>query len=162
MSLIEKVGPDTIARFNRAAPRRFAEAEYLAEGGHFLAAIYFYGYCIEIIVGAAYFRVLRFGVLETIDPSRLRNVLASARLLSDFGEKSHPIDGLARLLVQDKKDLSPPAYDAETEKRILVESSTLREFWTPKLRYRAIEATAREARTVRESAEWFLDHHAKL
>jgi len=162
MTLIKRLGPDTISRLERAAPRRFSEAEWLHEGKYSLAAIYFYGYTIEIVLGAAYFRVLGSGRTEPISINRLGRVLHAARLLSRFEDKSHPVDGLSRLLVQDKQALSPPAYSKKMERAILDHADSLLATWGPKLRYRAIDVMPDEVTSVRKAAEWFVKNSTAL
>jgi HEPN domain-containing protein len=162
MSLIKKIGPDTISRLERAASRRLTEAEWLAEGKHYLAAIYLAGYAAEMVIGAAYFRVLGYGSTEPINDKQLGRVLQVARLLSHAEDKSHPLDGLARLLVQDKGALSPPAYDKKMERTIVDRASLICEHWGPKLRYRAIDATPDQVSAVLRAARWFLDHFLKI
>jgi hypothetical protein len=55
-----KLGQDTIAKLERAAETRFAEAEWLAAGKYHLGSIYLFGYVAEIVLGTAYFRILRY------------------------------------------------------------------------------------------------------
>jgi hypothetical protein len=60
MAIIGKIGLDSVSRLQRAAERRCAEADWLAEGRHHLAALYFYGYVAEIVLGTAYFKMLGY------------------------------------------------------------------------------------------------------
>jgi hypothetical protein len=162
MSLILKIGPDTRSRLGRAAFRRFLEADCLIEAKHHLTAIYLFGYVAEMVIGAAYCKNLRYGVNDPIDPSRLNTMLKAARQLSKAVDKSHPIDGLARLLVNDKGALAPPAYDKKLGLRIIDRADLIGRHWSPKLRYRAIDASWEVVSEVREAAEWFLKNSERL
>jgi hypothetical protein len=166
MSLIKKIGPDTISSLERAALRRFTEGDWLAEGGHYLAAIYLYGYVSEMVMGIAYFRHQGYGPVAPIHPNTRDRVLKTAKQYVDAEDKmhrSHPIGGWAQLLVEIRRQVWPRAHDEKRMERMIVDRAALIcEHWTPQLRYHAIYATLDQATTVREAVEWFLKNAAKL
>ena len=162
MSILDKVGHDTISRLGRAASQRFAEAECLREEKHFLSALYFYGYVAEIVIGAAYFRSKGYKAKDEISRESLRRALCLARPLSEMSDKSHPFDGLARLLIEEKATLYLPAYPAVTVSQLQTKVANLSANWSPKLRYRAIHLKEDQILTIRDDAQWFLKNFSKL
>ena len=90
-----------------------------------------------------------------------QSLLMAARVLSKFEDKSHPIDGLAFLLIEDKKILSPPSFAKKIEQSLRNHVGIISQDWGPRLRYRAIQATAAEANRVLESVRWILEHCPK-
>lgn len=158
MALNDHIGPDTISRLRRAASRRFEEADDLAKNGHGLMAVYLYGYCVEMLVGAALVRLLKYGMTRPIEPDLRNALLGRARPLSEAEDKSHPIDGLIKLLIQEKSFHSPPAYNARFEKRLRDRASFIVENWSPRFRYRAIEVPRETVEEFRRIASWFLEH----
>jgi hypothetical protein len=162
MSIIGKIGPDTLPRLARAAERRCAEADWLDEQGHHLAALYFYGYVAEIVLGGAYFKMKGYNAKDEITPEELRNAIARAKSPSLMLDKSHPVDGWAPLLIEERSILYPPAYEKRLERRLRDCSLIMRENWTPKLRYRAIEIGADQVIPVRKSAHWLLENSPRL
>jgi hypothetical protein len=162
MSILERVGPDTISRLQSAAKRRCAEADWLVGGKHYLAALYFYGYVAEIILGSAYFRMIGYNGNDPILPVPLKKALDLARSRSTMKDKAHPVDGLALLLIEEKANLYGPAYEKRTERSLRESALILRENWGPKLRYRAIELKEDHIELIRKSAHWFLENSQKL
>ena len=116
MSIIGKIGPDTVSRLERAAERRCAEADWLAEGKHHLAALYFYGYVAEIVLGLAYFRMIGYNAKDPILRDALDKALKLTRSRSLMSDKAHPVDGWALLLIEEKAQLYPPAYEGRMER----------------------------------------------
>ena len=142
--------------------RRFDEAERLREDKHFLSALYFYGSVAEIVIRAAYFRAKGWTPTEPISPESLKEALKLARPLSKMTDRSHPFDGLARLLIEEKASLYPPAYPAVTASHLRTKVANLSANWSPKLRYRAIELEEDQILTLRDDAHWFLKNFSKL
>ncbi len=160
--MIRTIGDDSISRLERAAERRCAEADCLAEGTHHLAALYFYGYVTEIVLGTAYFRMLGYHAKDPISPKDLKRALLLAASRSYMSDKSHPVDGWASLLIEERARLYPPPYEKKLERRLKDCSLLIRDNWSPKLRYRAIDIGADQVMPVRESARWLLENSRKL
>ena len=162
MSILKKLGPDSISRLVNAASSRHEEASYLFEGGRYLASIYLAGYAAEMTIGAAYFRIVReYGSNRRIEPNDFQKILKAARVLSTLEDKSHPIDGLAELLIEEKRALNPPAIDDKIEQSLRKRVEIVARDWGPKLRYRAIQATSEEADRVLRAVRWIIDHCPK-
>ncbi len=162
MSIIGKIGPDTVSRLERAAEKRFAEADWLAEGKHHLAAIYLYGYVAEIVLGSTYFKMKGYNATDPIPREVLDKTLKLARLRSSMSDKAHPVDGWALLLIEEKAQLYGPAYERRMERLLRERSSLISENWSPKLRYRAIEVGADQVKPVRDSAHWLLKEFERI
>lgn len=162
MSILSQLGHDTISRLERAAARRFIEADWLVEGKHHLAAIYFFGYAVEIALGTAYFRMKGYGVLDEVLPLDLKKALSAARSKSLMADKSHPIDGWAELLIEEKGALFPPAFEGKIERAIRNKTIELGDNWGPKLRYRALDVPEEQVKAAREAADWFLKKFPRL
>jgi hypothetical protein len=107
MSIIGKIGPDTVSRLERAAERRCAEADWLFEGKHHLAALYFYGYVAEIVLGLTYFTMIGYNAKEPILRDALNKTLKLTRSRSLMSDKAHPVDGWALLLIEERAQLYP-------------------------------------------------------
>ncbi len=162
MSILSRLGHDTISRLEKAAARRFIEAEWLVEGKHHLTAIYFFGYAVEITVGTAYFRMKGYGLLDPLLPVDRNKALIAAKGRSLMTDKSHPIDGWAELLIEEKGALFPPAFERKIERAIRNKTVELRDNWGPKLRYRSMDATEEQVKAAREAADWFLKKFPKF
>jgi hypothetical protein len=134
MSIIGKIGPDTISRLTRAAERRCVEADWLATGRHYQAALYFYGYAAEIVLGTAYFRMKGYTATQPISPQDLDRTLKLARVRSLMPDKTHPLDGWALLLIEEKSQLHPPAYQKRFELMLRDRAFGISDNWSPKLR----------------------------
>jgi hypothetical protein len=162
MSIIGKIGPDTISRLARAAERRCSEADWLAEGKHRLAAIYFFGYVAEIVLGTAYFKMRGYKSTDPILRGDLDRTLKLARSRSRMPEKTHPVDGWALLLIEEKAQLYPPAYEKRMERLLRDRALLISENWSPKFRYRAIEIGEDQVTPVRNAAHWLLENSHRL
>jgi hypothetical protein len=157
LSRIINLGEDSIARLKHAANVRHREAAYLAEGGHHLTSIYLAGYALEMTIGAAYFgEVLGYGPKTIIVASVRRGVLSSAKLLSRVEDKSHPIDGLARYLLQEKSRFEPPGYDRKFAETLIARVEEVCQYWAPRLRYRSIEANSAQSKLVLKATSWIM------
>jgi hypothetical protein len=162
MSILAKIGPDTPSRLEKAAERRYAEAEALAETSFRLTSVYLLGYVAEMILGTTYFRVKGYTTNDVIGTDDLRKALAAAKLRSRMLDKSHPIDGWATLLIEEKSSLYPPAYEKRAERQIRDKAADVAENWGPKLRYRAIDVTEEQVLVVKHAADWFLRNSQRL
>ncbi len=156
MSIVSKIGPHSTSRLQRAAEQRFVEAECLMERRHYLAALYFYGYVAEIVLGCAYFRMRGYSPTDAITMSELRRILNTAKMKSRMEDKSHPIDGWAVLLIEER------AYARRIERSLRDKSLFISENWSPALRYRTITLQKDQIIEIQEQAKWFLVNSQKL
>ena len=159
--LAEQLGPDTIARFVKAAPMRLEEGDVLS-AAHPLASIYICGYAAEMIIKAAYFKNLGYGALAEIDRDTRNRAIAVAQLRGFLGGDPHDILGWARFLVWDKGNLHGPAYHPKFSSQLVVMAALVHENWRPQMRYRYATPPAATVRVVRNAAGWLVDNYARL
>ena len=159
MSILKRLGHDTVARLIRASALRYDEACQLRAGGFSLGSIYLAGYSAEMVIGSAYFEtIFDHGPRQKIVDLDLRTLLAGARQLSEMDDKSHPLDGLAALLIENKSSLNPPGFEERIRESLVEYVGIVAGNWGPKLRCRAIEATRHEADSVLKAVRWIIDH----
>lgn len=167
-SLSSHLSPDCVARLERAAQNRFGEANFLREGNHRLAALYLYGYCVEMCLAAAYFRSLGFSENMIIDRDLRNRRMAQARQLkAPSGEPfmsgdPHPLVGWARLLQWQR--MSSGAASVK-ELRLLKEAVNKAEriyrHWRPELRYKIVDVTLGQIDEVSRAANWFVKNRGQ-
>lgn len=162
MNLIDRVGSDTIMRLERAASARLEEARWLIGEDYYLAGIYLCGYAAEMWIGSAYLKLIGFSPSEPIDEKRRWAIIKMASQRAVLSEPSHPLDGWARLLVVDKASLTPPGYDATFRTAIVARVNTIARHWSPRLRYRDLDATPRQAHETIDAATWLATNYARM
>ena len=65
-NLRHRLADDSVSEFRAAATVRYEDARILASNNRRMAAIYMYGYCAEMILKAAYFRIDGFSPKQPI------------------------------------------------------------------------------------------------
>jgi hypothetical protein len=102
--LIDRLAPDSVSRLEKAAFRRFEDADLLKESRRWLTALYLYGYSIEMCLTAAFFRSAGFPPNQAIDRETRRRRMTEARRLTNaegaplMNSDPHPLVGWARFL----------------------------------------------------------------
>ena len=168
-NLADHLAPDSIRSLGQAAICRFEDAMQLQNNGKTMA-IYFYGYCAEMLLASAYYRRCGYAYDTPIDSITRRRTMARARgLLDDAGQPlmeqnhPHPIAGWARLL-RWHRVASPDLTDAERAR--LNQAVKLAEgiylHWRPELRYKTTEASVAQLKTVHDGADWLMREREKL
>jgi hypothetical protein len=151
---------DSITAFERAAARRFREAVLLARRSHKLAAIYLFGYSIEMRVKAAYFHNAGFAPARTITRADRDWAVATWQafgLLQKPGP--HDVAGWAQLAVAIRVTTVRPPY-GQFGVDVVNYATRVGAIWSEILRYRSIAPLPREAVDVRKIANWFeLNYH---
>lgn len=171
LPLAERLSPDTATKLERAAGQRYATAELLRSlpQPRRLAALYFYGYSVEMWLSAAYFRSAGFKPHEPIHrDTRLRRMAQARQLRLASGEAvmnsdPHPLVGWARFL-QWQRSASGKLTMPEVQRLREAINRAIRIYnsWRPELRYKVLEITDDQLSLVREAATWFKTHQAKL
>ena len=110
------LAPNTVRKLEIAAERRYEEGECLKKQNRLLAALYLYGYSVEMCLAAAYFRSAGFNLNQTIDDDTRRRRMAQARQLRLMSNEPHPLDGWARFLEWHR--LSSGAIATQEKKQI--------------------------------------------
>jgi hypothetical protein len=161
-----RLGTDLLPTLEKAAARRMAEADTLVAGGHGLAAIYLYGYSVEMRIKAAYFRFdFRTQGLDprtVIDPAR-RNLAAGQFAALGLRNRpgQHDVLGWAQLLVA-KRVVLTMRYAQILERELVNQSRALSDRWIETLRYRSNTPYRHEVRNVSEVAAWFACNYYQL
>jgi hypothetical protein len=159
--LIARLAPDCIARLRRAAGLRFEEAGAL-HGKYPLAAVYWYGYIVEMCLVSAYFRNAGFLPNMPIDRDTRIRRMAHARQNGLMKSDPHPLPGWANLL-RWQSSLAKPGHRS---KGLLDEAvhraNAVYRHWRPELRYKTTDVKPEWLEEVRRAARWFLDNHSRL
>jgi len=150
---------DTVSGLAKAADQRARDAECLYGQGHGLAAIYLFGYEVEMRVKAAYFRyyfsLRQLPPTTRIDTSLRQQVIAQHQQLGLPRKPGHhDILGWSQLLVSERRSRHNP-YSLVMERAVLDQAELISQRWSEVLRYRANIPYRHELRTVREVAAWF-------
>jgi hypothetical protein len=159
--LIEHLAPDCILRLRRAARLRFEEAGSL-QGEHPLAAVYWYGFCVEMYLAAAYFRNVGFAPNQAIDGETRTRHMAQARRNGVMKRDPHPLPGWAELL---RWQSSGRTADHQRDRLIdeaVRRANSIYRHWRPELRYKVADVRREWLDEVRMATKWFVDNHAKL
>ena len=163
IALVERLAPDSIALLERAARQRIADAEDLNRNGRRLPAIYFLGFAVEMLLAAAYFRSVGFGITKPIDrQTRSSRMVFARKQIAWDGEPlmsgdPHPLVGWARLLewnVLKSGECSAPLRNRLSEAIRIAES--VYRHWRPELRYKNPDASEEQYAEVLRAADWFL------
>ncbi len=168
---------DYVGTFEKAASRNFLDAERLRRGNRSLGAIYHYGYCVEMLVKAAYFR-MAFPVAQPplplattrIDSGRRRQAVRETdaqgnRLVpNDFGP--HDFKNWALLLTRKRALLAATdpvvVYDPALANEIRDRADRVYGYWKEYIRYRSFPVRAGELAIVRGDADWFRRNYPSL
>ena len=144
--LARRIGTDTVAHLESAAPRRFLEAQLLREKGQLTGAVYLYGYVAESRLAAAYFRLIGYRPSTEITSEARRRVIAAAIHARFMTGTPHDVAGWALLLVTTRKRRRA-GYNRQLRDNVVRQARALYARWRPSLRYRTIVPT---------DAHWFI------
>ena len=133
----------------------------LAGQGRRTGAIYLWGYSAEMILKAAYFRLI--GLAETdlitiaghVQPAidRGRSVLGIAWSRAGQG---HNVRAWAELLVAEHAATPGAAYPTPFDVEVQERGQAIGQLWSETLRYHKNVAYAYEMNQVRQASEWLL------
>jgi hypothetical protein len=159
---------DTIAHLEAAARQRFEEASLLYYGRRTYAAIYLYGYAIEMWLKAAYFH--NEGIIAAFtDPiSRVdRDRAWSQRIAAGAPNRStnhHDIAIWADLLIYIRQTAGIyPPYVPLTITTLRNYAAIAYDHWNEEMRYQHLDPVhAVEVDEMRRVAEWFSDNYFSL
>jgi hypothetical protein len=167
--LADHLAPDSIYRLERAAEQRYDEADRLVSHKRLLAAVYFYGYSVEMCLSVAYYRSAGFPPNAAIDQDTRRRRMAQARQLQTstgqplMSSDPHPLVGWARFLEwQRSASATLSAKESQRLKECIHRAESVYKHWRPELRYKTTDVTPNQLGEVRGAASWFLDHRRLL
>jgi hypothetical protein len=167
--LLERCACDSIREFRAAALQRFLDAQELAASGRKTAAIYLWGYAVEMTLKAAYFRLIGFPEARPIAMIDLRSAAANGVRLGVAwpGQPGrynlHDVEAWASLLINTRASRPALAYPVATfGGRVRSAARSLRRVWGETLRYHKNVAYDHELRRARDAASWFLRNSSRL
>lgn len=161
--ILQRLRPDSIAEFRFAAKRRFNEASSLVEAGERTGALYLFGYVVEMELKAAYFRTIGFAERTAIQRSDRRTAVGRAKSLGlTWLGNEHDVNSWANLLVLARRAAPGMAYPLRFERMLLQYARGVSRTWQETIRYHDNIAYGFELTTVRDAAEWFLQHRSQL
>ena len=167
--LIGHLAPDCIWRLERAAEQRFREADHLRAKGCSLAALYLYGYSVEMCLSAAYYSSVGFSPSASIDREARRRRMAQARQLKTasgeplMNNDPHPLVGWARFLEWQRSASTNLSSSAKQRLQHAVRRAGLvYKHWRPELRYKTAAVTPTQVDEVRRAASWFVENRGRL
>ncbi|WP_459558189.1 hypothetical protein [Lacunimicrobium album] len=154
--------PDTIARLRRAADQRFKTAEVLKSNDRRLAAVYLFGYSVEMWLGAACFHHAGFRPHSEILPDIRGRRMAFARQRGLMSNDPHPIVGWARFLEWSRLTIDPSEHERQILTSAIKNAEVIYQYWRPELRYKVHDFSSKEVDLVHKSASWFQQNQGKL
>ena len=164
--LPERCVPDSIREFRAASLQRSIDATTLADAGRGTAAIYLWGYCAEMTLKAAYFRLLGFSRGQNIGILDLNN---AKRAAADVGvtwpktQNLHAVSLWAQLLVSTRASkLNWSYHDQLFGSRVLSSGLSIGMIWRETLRYHKNIAYAHELSQVRSASQWLMKNFRLL
>ncbi|HZW35187.1 MAG TPA: hypothetical protein VFF52_30980 [Isosphaeraceae bacterium] len=168
-SLADHLSPDSVNRLQRAAEQRVEDANWLMAQNRFLAALYFFGYSVEMVLSAAYFRSAGFSPNMPIDRDTRQRRMAKARqLMMTTGQPlmegdPHPLVGWARFLEWQRSALRElTAREVQLVKEAIRNAGLVYKHWRPELRYKTTQVMPDQIQEVRRAAIWFIEHRDDL
>lgn len=156
-------GNHTIREFRLAAGQRYREAVHLATAGDRLAAIYLCGYAAEMLLKAAYFRLIGRNPTAPITISDLQSAkhYATTTLgLIGFGNL-HSLTSWAELLVEERRLRGLP-LPASMARGLHARVRRIYANWRETIRYRANRPYRGEVADTMQSVFWMLGQYRYL
>ena len=159
---------ECIREFDRAADERYVDAEALAAVGRRTGAIYLHGYVVEMLLKAAYFRMLRFTDTQVIALSDLSAAVGTsagsqARLLGLPGTRNyHNLGAWVELIITYRNRSGMPYAELGFAGELADRVDTVHARWTEVIRYHKNTAYAHELRQVRDASAWIMTHRTEL
>jgi hypothetical protein len=164
MPLIARIHPDhTIREFRVAAGLRYHEGRSLIATGHRLAGIYLWGYAAEMLLKAAYFRLLGWLPNQSItiaDLAKAKKDATSVFKLTWPGSL-HDLGSWGELLVEERKLRGVP-YPGPFARRLRAQVKALFLNWRETLRYRINRPFKGEVERCHESLRWLQGQYRHL
>ncbi len=158
--LPERFCTECIAEFDLAATERISDAATLARAGRRTAAIYLSGYAVEMLLKAAYFRLIGYGDGDPVGIVQLRQAVgdspaSTARSLGLAGTRNlHDLGAWAALIVTYRTARLLPYPTADFGRILTAQVATVRDRWTETVRYHKNVAYHHELEAVTRSCAW--------
>ncbi len=157
--LPERCRPDCIEGFRNAAIQRHADALNLAQSERRTAAIYLWGYVVEMVMKASYFDLIGMDPKAPITRAELKDAYSVSVNLGwphGTGRGYHNLEGWGNLLVLKRADLGRNYADPREAERVKNKSKQFQLLWRETLRYHDNKVYLFEVAQARALARWFL------
>jgi hypothetical protein len=159
--LIDRCQLDSIREFRLSARQRYQDGLALAGTGNRTAAIYLWGYAVEMTLKAAYFTLFGLAEEDAINPKHLKDAAKRGRdiplnIAWPSAGEGHNVRAWAELLVGVRALDPATAYEPAFAKQVQGCGQGVGELWKSTLRYHKNRAYEHEVRQVREATEWLL------
>ncbi|MGD0518442.1 MAG: hypothetical protein ABSA26_12975 [Thermoguttaceae bacterium] len=156
--LVARFIEDSVSQFRASAKIRNEDAWELYDRGRFTAAIYLWGYAVEMILKSAWFsNVLDYDENRAIkiqDLDQARNIAKNNYGIS--WNNLHDIEGWAQLIVAHRIKIGCIYSDPGFYTQVGIQSQRVYLRWREILRYKKNRAYHFEANIVADSANFFL------
>ncbi len=141
---------------------RLREGQTLGIQGHRLASIYLLGYCGEMLLKAAYFRLLGWTLQQPILLADLQNARARALTLGCLWPGNlHYLPGWLALMAEERKHFGAP-YAPLFQRSLNAHVTRLSLNWSETLRYYEIQPYRGELLTCLQAATWLIGQYRYL
>lgn len=161
--LPQRFAVECVREFRLTARIRYNDAEVLAAQDRRAAAIYLWGYSVEMTLKAAYFQLVGFSPTQVIAGSDLRLALGNspASMARQLGMTPsgnfHDLVGWADLIAQYRSTFGPQYPSQQFGDDIGSRVSLVARYWTESMRYHKNRAYGYEVAQVRGAVRWLLD-----
>ncbi|HEY3245538.1 MAG TPA: hypothetical protein VGM03_19520 [Phycisphaerae bacterium] len=161
--LLDRIGPDTPGKLERAAARRYAEAVRLKDYEP-LGALYLFGYAIEMRLKSAWYRLTNVPQKRDINvampnqstsPRQLAE--QTIRVLLNLPAKApvgHSLIGWAKLVIETRRNHALGPLQPADERALWEHAQKAARVWRETLRYRANKPYNQEVEDVAAAANW--------
>ncbi|MCI0701842.1 MAG: hypothetical protein L0241_12230 [Planctomycetia bacterium] len=162
--LPERFATECIREFDLAATERYADAAAIVTARRRTAAIYLYGYVVEMLLKAAYFRLVGYGDADPIDVVALRAAVgeSSASMSRTLGlpgtRNFHDLSAWVNLIVAYRASRSLVYAEAGFGMTLTAQVTVIDDRWTETIRYHKNTAYQHELDRVAGSCEWLVNH----
>jgi hypothetical protein len=157
--LLQRCNPDSIYEFKLAARQRYNDGLILSVQGRRTAAIYVWGYAIEMTLKAAYFSFIGKGLYDVITWRQdLQPAMQTARSYAISWASQwagHNLLAWAELLIvyrTNRNQTYSPAFSIEVQRK----AQQSYQLWRETLRYHKNIAYPFEVRQMEDCTQWFL------
>jgi hypothetical protein len=156
--LVERFIDDSISQFRASALIRNEDAWELYYRGRFTAAIYLWGYVVEMTLKVAWFsNVLKYDdnkILKRLDLQQAGELAKKSYGIPWGG--LHDIEGWAGLITKHRITNGNYYTNSDFGTQVLLQSQTVYSRWRETLRYKKNRAYIFEAETIAQATRWFL------
>lgn len=166
--LPDRFATECTREFDLAADERYADAVRLAGSGRRTGAIYLFGYVVEMLLKASYFRLVRFGETQVIGWGDLSAAVGTgpasqSRLLGLAGSRNfHDLTAWASLIVAYRLRHGPVYPGRRFAATLTDHVRAVHARWTEVIRYHKNVAYDHELARVRTATEWVVWHRAEI